>query len=94
MSANGAKLAVAATWRLGALLARSRHRRCRRAHGIFPAMSDENPAGIIARAIEEARGDGWDYIGQTEFAIRAVLAAQPEITASAAMLAVNRLRRE
>ncbi len=85
---------MADRWRPRRLVARSRHRRCRRAHGIFPAMSDENLAGIIARAIEEARGDGWDYIGQTEFAIRAVLAAQPDITASAAMLAVNRLRRE
>ena len=53
---------------------------------------DESLAGIVARAITEARDKGLDHIGQTGHADRAVLAARPDMTASAAMLAVNRLR--
>ena len=55
-------------------------------------MADDDLEGIVARAIEEARDKGLDYIGQIEHADRAVLAARPDMTASAAMLAVNRLR--
>ncbi len=51
-------------------------------------------AGIVARALAEARDKGLDHIGQTEHAVRAILAVRPDMTASAAMLAVNRLRAE
>ena len=49
-------------------------------------------AEIIARAITEARDKGLDHIGQTEHAVRAVLAARPDMTASDALQAVNRRR--
>ena len=55
-------------------------------------MADEDLAGIVARALAEARDKGLDHIGQTEHAVRAVLAVRPDMTASAAMQAVNRLR--
>ena len=55
-------------------------------------MTDDDLAGIVARAIVEARDKGLDYIGQTGHAVRAVLAVRPDMTASAAMQAVNRLR--
>ena len=41
---------------------------------------------------DQARDKGLDYIGQTEHTVRAVLAVRPDMTASAAMQAVNRLR--
>ena len=52
-------------------------------------MADDDLEGIIER---EARDKGLDHIGQTEHAVRAVLAVRPDMTASAAMQAVNRLR--
>ena len=55
-------------------------------------MTDEDLAGIVARALAEAKDKGLDHIGQTEHAVRAVLAVRPDMTASAAMLAVNRWR--
>ena len=55
-------------------------------------MTDDDLAGIVVRAIEEARDKGLDHIGQTEHAVRGVLAVRPDMTASAAMQAVNRLR--
>ncbi len=55
-------------------------------------MADDDLAGIIARAIAEARDKGLDHIGQTQHVVRAVLAGRPDMTASAAMLAVNRWR--
>ena len=60
--------------------------------GIISGMADDDLAGIVARALAEARDRGLDHIGQTEHAVRAILAARPDMTASAAMLAVNRLR--
>ena len=59
---------------------------------IITGMADEDLAGIVARAIQEARDKCLDHIGQTEHAVRAILAVRPDMTASAAMLAVNRLR--
>ncbi len=53
---------------------------------------DESLTRIIAQALAEARDKGLDHIGQTEHAVRAVLAVRPDMTASAAMQAVNRLR--
>ncbi len=55
-------------------------------------MTDDDLAGIVARALAEARDKGLDHIGQTGHAVRAVLAVRPDMTASAAMQAVNRLR--
>ncbi len=60
--------------------------------GIISGMADEDLASIVACAIEEARDEGLDHIGQTEHAVRAVLAVRPDMTAGAAMQAVNRLR--
>ncbi len=56
-------------------------------------MADTDLAGIVARAIQEARDKGLDHIGQTGHAVRAILAVRPDMTASAAMQAVNRCRR-
>ncbi len=53
---------------------------------------EESLTRIIAQALVEARDKGLDHIGQTGHAVRAVLAVRPDMTASAAMLAVNRLR--
>ena len=55
-------------------------------------MEDDDLEGIVARAIAEARDKGLDHIGQTGHAVRAILAVRPDMTASAAMLVVNRLR--
>ena len=55
-------------------------------------MADDDLAGIVARALANARDKGLDHIGQTGHAVRAILAVRPDMTASAAMLAVNRLR--
>ena len=57
-------------------------------------MADDDLAGIVARAIEEARDKGLDHIGQTGHAVRAVLAARPDMTVSAVRMAVNRLLAE
>ena len=55
-------------------------------------MADDDLASIVARAITEARDKGLDHIGQTEHAVGAVLAVRPDMTASDALEAVNRLR--
>ncbi len=47
---------------------------------------------IILSAISEARASGEDYLGQTESAVRAVLAVEPDLTASEAMQVVKRVR--
>ncbi len=60
--------------------------------GNLSAMADDDLAGIITRAIAEAREKGLDHIGQTEHAVRAALAVRPDMTASAALQAVNRWR--
>lgn len=54
--------------------------------------ADADLAGIVARAITEARDKGLDHIGQTEHVVRAVLAVRPDMTASAAMQVVKRCR--
>ncbi len=48
---------------------------------------------IVTQALAEAREKGLDHIGQTDHAIRAVLAARPDMTASDAMWQVERLQR-
>ena len=47
---------------------------------------------LIAEAVEEARQQGLDYIGQMERAISAVGTVRPDLTASAAYALVQRLR--
>ncbi len=55
-------------------------------------MVDDDLARIIAQALADARQKGLDHIGQIDHAIRAVLAARPDMTASDAMWQVERLR--
>ncbi len=55
-------------------------------------MVDDDLARVIAQALADARQKGLDHIGQTDHAIRAVLAARPDMTASDAMWQVERLR--
>ncbi len=49
---------------------------------------------LIAEAVEDARQQGLDYMGQTERAVKAVSTVRPDLTASAALSLVRRLRRE
>ena len=58
----------------------------------FPPWLDV--ARIVTQALAEAREKGLEDVDQTGHAVRAVLAARPDMTASAAMLAVNVWRRE
>ncbi len=76
------------------MAAGSRHQHCRRAHGILPAMADNDVARIVAQALADAREKGLDDVDQTGHAVRAVLAARPDMSASASLRAVNRWRRE
>ncbi len=50
-------------------------------------------AGIIAQSLADAREKGLEDVDQTRHAVRAVLAARPDMTASAALQAVNTWRR-
>ncbi len=49
---------------------------------------------LITVAVEEARQQGLDYVGQTERAVKAVGTVRPDLTASAALSLVRRLRQE
>ncbi len=49
---------------------------------------------LIAEAVEDARSRGLDYVGQTERAVQAISTVRPDLTASAALTLVRRLRRE
>ncbi len=55
-------------------------------------MVDDDLIRIIAQALADAREKGLDDVDQTGHAVRAVLAARPEMTASAALRAVNTRR--
>ncbi len=55
---------------------------------------DATLAKLIAEAVEEARQQGLDYIGQTERAVQAVCSVRPDLTATAALTLVRRLRQE
>ncbi len=55
-------------------------------------MADDDVARIIAQALADAREKGLDHIGQTEHAVRTVLAARPDMSASDALVQVNRSR--
>ncbi len=48
---------------------------------------------IIRRAIVDAQAAGKDYLSQTEEAVRTVRQVRPDMTASAALTAVNLVRR-
>ena len=56
-------------------------------------MNDDTALSkLIAEAIEEARSQGLDYVGQTERAVRAVSTVRPDKSASDALTIVRRLR--
>ncbi len=57
------------------------------------AIIDDELIRIIAQALAEAREKGLEDVDQTGHAVRAVLAARPDMSASAALQAVNRWRR-
>ncbi len=58
------------------------------------AMADTpDLARIVTQALANAREKGLDHIDQTEHAVRAVMAARPDMTASDALRAVNTWRR-
>ncbi len=44
---------------------------------------------VIRQALADAKAAGKDYLTQTETAVRAVLQARPDMTASDALVAVN-----
>ena len=49
---------------------------------------------IIRPALADAKDAGKGYLSQTELAVRAVQRARPDMTASAALTAVNLVRHE
>ncbi len=53
---------------------------------------DKSIERIIRRTLEEARAKGRDHLAQTELAVRAVLEARPDMTASEALAAVEMVR--
>ena len=55
---------------------------------------DKSIERIIRRVLEEARAKGRDHLTQTELAVRAVLEARPDMTASDALAAVEMVRRQ
>ena len=48
---------------------------------------------LIRQALEDARAAGKDHLTQTEEAVRAVLKVRPDMTAPAALTAVEVVRR-
>ena len=60
---------------------------------LVAAPTDDDLTGIVALALAEAGEKGLEDVGQTGHAVRVVLAARPDMTASAALQAVNRWRR-
>ena len=48
---------------------------------------------VIRQALADARAAGRDYLTQTELAVRAVLKARPDLTASEALSLVDLARR-
>ena len=48
---------------------------------------------VIRQALADARAAGKDHLTQTELAVRAVLKARPDMTASEALSAVELMRR-
>ena len=58
---------------------------CPRSH----SRMDPDLENVIRQALADAEAAGKDYQGQTETAVRAVLQARPDMTASDALVAVN-----
>ncbi len=56
-------------------------------------MADDDLIRIIAQALAAAREKGLEDVDQTGHAVRAVLAVRPDMTASDALVQVNRSRR-
>ncbi len=54
---------------------------------------DPDLENVIRQALADAEDAGRDYLSQTEVAVRAVLQARPDMTASDALTAVNLVRR-
>jgi hypothetical protein len=54
---------------------------------------DPDLENVIRQALADAEAAGRDHVGQTELAVRAVLQARPDMTASEALTAVNLVRR-
>jgi hypothetical protein len=54
---------------------------------------DKSIERIIRRTLKDARAKGRDHLTQTELAVRAVLEARPDMTASDALAAVELVRR-
>ena len=50
---------------------------------------DPDLENVIRQALADAKDAGRDYLSQTEVAVRAVLQARPDMTASDALTAVN-----
>ena len=53
---------------------------------------DATLSKLIAKAVEEARQQGLDYLGQMERAMKVVRAVRTDLTANDAFLLVQRLR--
>ncbi len=54
---------------------------------------DPDLENVIRQALADAEAAGRDHVAQTEQAVRAVLQARPDMTASDALTAVNLVRR-
>ena len=54
---------------------------------------DPDLENVIRQALGDALAAGKDHLGQTEEAVRTVRQARPDMTASAALTAVNLVRR-
>ncbi len=54
---------------------------------------DPDLENVIRQALADAEAAGRDHVAQTEWAVRAVLKARPDIITSDALAAVNLVRR-
>ena len=54
---------------------------------------DPDLENVIRQALGDALAAGKDHLSQTELAVRAVQQVRPDMTASAALTAVNLMRR-
>ncbi len=55
---------------------------------------DPDLENVIRQTLGDAQAAGKDHLSQTELAVRAVLRARPDMTASDALAAVNLVRHE
>ena len=53
---------------------------------------DSDLTRVVQQALEDARSAGCDDLTQTERAVRAVMQARPDFSASAALTAINRIQ--